>query len=158
MGRSRSLAVVALAAIMVMVAPAPAEARPHTGAGQGQRCVRVLATGVGQDLGEGRTEATISVRGYPVGTTAAQFAITGVDGNEASFTGPLTFTSAVGTITAQTAGTFDTTTGAFVSRSADLTGTGLLAGVSGRVTLRGTQDLQTGSFTERVTGRLCLPD
>ena len=80
-----------------------------------------------------------------------------VEGTVASFIGPLTFTSDLGTIVAQTAGTLDTATGAFVSRSPDLTGTGVFLGVSGRITLRGTVDLTDGSFTERISGRLCLP-
>ena len=74
----------------------------------------------------------------------------------ASFIGPLVFTSELGTITAQTAGTFDTATGAFVSRSDDLVGTGAFADVTGRLKFRGIQD-PTGSFTERISGRLCFP-
>ena len=75
----------------------------------------------------------------------------------ASFVGPLVFTSDIGTITAQTAGTLDIATGLFVSRSADLTGTGAFRGVTGRISLRGTVDLTDGSFTERISGRLCFP-
>jgi hypothetical protein len=39
----------------------------------------------------------------------------------------------------------------------ELTGTGIFAGVQGRLKLRGTVDLSDGSFTERISGRLCFP-
>ena len=51
--------------------------------------------------------------------------------------------------------TLDTTTGRFISKSTRVSGTGGYAGVTGRLTFRGTEDLATGAFTEKVTGRLC---
>lgn len=153
--RRRLVLVVLLAALVALLIPASAEART-TGRHSARVCVPVHATGVGQDQGDLRTTATIFVRGVEVGTTEAQFTITGVEGSVASFTGPLVFTSELGTITVQATGTFDTATGAFVSRSDDLTGTGALADVTGRLTFRGTQD-PTGRFTERISGRLCFP-
>jgi hypothetical protein len=121
-------------------------------------CFPVRATGVGQDLGDGQTVARISIGRFEVGMTTGEFTITGIDADGiASFAGPLTFTSDVGTIVAQVTGTLDTATGVFESTSTSLTGTGLFTGVSGKVTLRGTENLTTFAFTERITGRLCLP-
>jgi len=146
---------------LLAVAPATSAdaASTHASArGGASICAPVRATGVGQDMGGGQTVATISIGGIEVGMTQGAFMITGIDANGvASFAGPITFTSAVGTIVAQVTGTLDTTTGAFTSTSTSLTGTGLFIGVSGSVTLRGTESLATGAFTERVTGRLCLP-
>ena len=119
-------------------------------------CVPVRATGVGQDLGGGRTQATISSHGFVVGHTAAAFKIDQVVGTTASFTGPIDFTNVFGTLTAQVAGTFDVASGAFQATSTSLTGTGLLRGVSGSVTLQGLEDFATLRFTETITGRLCL--
>ena len=114
------------------------------------------ATGVGQDLGGGRTTATISVHGVEVGTTAAAFTVTGTVGTVASFAGPITFTGLGGTPTAPVTGTLDVTTGAFTSTSTGITGTGALRHVTGDVTITGTEDLATGAFTETLTGHLCL--
>ena len=94
--------------------------------------------------------------GVEVGTTAAAFTITGVDGTVASFTGPITFTGRGGTLTAQVAGTLDLTTGSFTSTSTSLAGTGAYRRVTGHLTLTGTEDLTTGVFTEVITGQLCL--
>jgi hypothetical protein len=129
-------------------------AAPASGAGL--ICVPIYAQGVGQDLGGGNTTATITTHGLLLGTTNASFVITGVSGTTASFTGPIVFTTPIGTLTAQTAGTFDVVSGAFRSTSESLAGTGVFRRVSGEVTLAGVQDLQTGRFTETITGRLCL--
>lgn len=59
-------------------------------------------------------------------------------------------------LTAQVAGTFDVASGVFRATSTSLTGTGLLRGVSGGVTLEGLEDFATLRFTETITGRLCL--
>lgn len=119
-------------------------------------CVPVRATGVGQDQGRGRTEATIFGHGLVVGHTRATFTMGQVVGTTASFTGPIVFTNALGTLTAQVAGTFDVASGAFRATSTSLTGTGWLRGVGGSVTLAGLEDLATLHFTETITGRLCL--
>jgi hypothetical protein len=152
----KRLVLVVLVAALVALVPAPAEAH-GPGWQLGRACVPVHATGTGQETAPGQTTATIFVRGVEVGTTTASFTTTGVDGSVASFIGPLVFTSAAGTITAQVAGTLDTATGVFVSRSDDLTGTGAFSGVRGRLKLRGTVDLTDGTFTERISGRLCFP-
>jgi hypothetical protein len=146
--------VVCLAAAFVLASPASASAHRHHQRGH-VRCLAVDATGVGQDLGEGRTTATISVHGVEIGTTAAAFTITGMVGTVASFTGPITFTGLGGTLTAQVTGTLDVATGAFTSTSTSLAGTGTFRRVTGDLTFTGTEDLVTGAFTESITGQLC---
>jgi hypothetical protein len=79
-----------------------------------------------------------------------------VVGTTASFTGPIVLTNALGTLTAQVAGTFDVASGAFRATSTSLMGTGWLRGVGGSVTLAGLEDLATLHFTETITGRICL--
>jgi len=144
---------VALALIAAVPAATAHAAAPRS---SGAICGPIRASGVGQDLGEGRTQATISSHGHVIGHTKATFAIGQVDGTKASFTGPITFTSAIGTLTAQVAGTFDVASGAFSATSTSLTRTGLLRHTTGSVTLAGNEDFATGSFTETITGRLCL--
>ena len=122
-----------------------------------QRCVAVAATGTGQDLGGGRTTATVTVGGVAVGTTAATFTVTGADGTVVSFVGPIVFTGLGGTLTAEVTGTLDTATGDFTSTSSSLTGTGTLAGTTGDLTFSGHEDLTTGAFTETISGHLCAP-
>jgi hypothetical protein len=144
--------VAALAAVVALPAGSAQAAAPRTHA----ICVPIHATGVGRDLGSGQTEATISSHGLVVGRTHASFTINQVVGTTASFTGPIVFTSAPGTLTAQVAGTFDVASGAFAVTSTSITGTGLLRGVSGSVNLAGLEDLATFGFTETISGRLCL--
>ena len=142
----------ALLVVVVALPVATAQAAtPRTHA----LCVPVRATGIGQDLGGGRTQATISSHGLLVGHTTAALTIHEVVGTRASFTGQIDFTNALGTLTAQVAGTFDVASGAFRATSTSLTGTGLLRGVSGSVTLVGLEDFATLRFTEAITGRLC---
>lgn len=149
----RKGSLLAVLAVVVALPVATAQgAAPRTNA----ICVPVRATGVGQDLGGGKTQATISRHGLVVGRTNASFRINQVVGTTASFTGPIVFSSAPGTLTAQVAGTFDVASGAFRATSTSMAGTGLLRGVSGSVTLAGVEDLATGRFTETITGRLCI--
>ena len=105
--RRRSL----LALLALVVAPPVAVAQGSTPRTKAV-CVPVHATAVGQDLGDGRTQATISSHGFVVGHTAAAFTINKVVGTTASFTGPIVFTNRLGTLTAQVAGTFDVVSGA----------------------------------------------
>ncbi len=152
----RRLVLPLLVCLAATVAFAPsAAAAAHQRHDGHLRCLPVEATGVGQDLGGGQTTATISVHGFTIGTTAAAFTITGMDGTVASFTGPITFTGLGGTLTAQVAGTLDVTTGAFTSTSTSLAGTGTFRHVTGQLTFTGTEDLATGAFTESITGQLC---
>ena len=140
--------------LVVVVALPVATAEGET-PGSHTICAPVYATGGGQGLG-GRTQATISSHGLVVGHTAAAFTINQVVRTTASFTGPIVFTNTLGTFTAQVAGTFDVASGAFRATSTSLTGTGLLRGVSGSVTLEGLEDFATLRCTETITGRLCL--
>ena len=142
--------VVALAT--VPAGAAQAAAPDHAGA----ICTPVHATGVGQDLGGGKTQATISVGRIVVGQTNALFTPTPSEGATVSFTGPIVFTSAAGTLTAQVAGTLDAATGDFQATSMSIAGTGLLRALNGTVTLAGQENLSTGAFTETITGRLCI--
>lgn len=139
--------------VVGLLAPAQALGSPARAAHQ--RCVAVEATGVGQDLGDGRTTATVTAAGVTVGTTAATFTITGIDGTVASFVGPIVFTGPGGTLIADVTGTLETSTGDFTATSTALTGTGGLAGVTGQLTFSGHEDLSTGAFTETISGALC---
>jgi hypothetical protein len=139
----------------VVVEPRAVKARSPGWLPAGPICLPVSATGVGQDLGDGKTEATISIHGVEVGRTNASFTTTEVVGTIASFTGPIVFSSRAGTLTAQVAGTVDLATGAFQATSTSITGTGLLRRITRRVTLVGHQNFATGGFTETLTGELC---
>ena len=46
--------------------------------------------------------------------------------------------------------------GAFHAASTSVAGSGLLRGVGGSVTLAGVEDFATLTFTETITGRLCV--
>ena len=120
-------------------------------------CLPVSADGVGQDLGGGRTTATISVAGVVIGTTEASFTVSGLEGTLASFTGDIIFRNAYGTLTAPVSGTLDTATGHFVSSSTTVHGTRAYRHVTGSLTFTGNENLATGAFTEVVTGTLCVP-
>jgi hypothetical protein len=116
------------------------------------------AHGVGQDLGNGATEATITSHGVVLGMTHAMFTPTGTTDMGLAFAGPIVFTpkvSSVGTLTAQVTGTLDDS-GAFQASSTSITGTGLLGHITGDVSIAGTENVTTGSFTEELTGTLCL--
>ena len=101
----------------------------------GQVCVPVRLTAVGQDLGlkEGvlHTQATVFLGHVPVATTYASFTPGTPTGSSAPFSGPIDFTPAVGTATVR--GAVDLSSGKFTATSTALTGTGSLAGVSGRL-------------------------
>lgn len=155
--RTRAVLLLALAATLFfwLLPAGTADAKPP----RPGRCLSLSATGTGQDLGGGRTTATIFVRGYPVGTTDAAFTISGVSDGVATFDGEIVFTPApaYGTLVAPVTGTFDLTSGAFTATSSSVTGTGGLSGVTGSVVIDGVQDLTTGVFTETLRARLCAP-
>jgi hypothetical protein len=148
------------AGLSPLVLAGAAQAKPEV---SHQLCVPVFATGVGQDLGTDKlgndmTEATLSSHGVVLGTTHATFTPTSETATSESFAGPIVFSSDVGTLTAQVTGHVDITgtPGAFSVNSTSITGTRLLRGVSGQVTLNGDENLSTGAFTETITGRLCV--
>jgi hypothetical protein len=140
--------------LIALVTAAPAHA---AGGNNARICLPVLATGVGQDNFDFTTDATIRSHGILLGTTHAEFTPTGGTPPTVTFTGPIDFTTAIGTLTAQVAGSVNTATGAFASQSTSLSGTGAFRGVTGSLKLVGTENLQTGAFTETITGRLCAP-
>lgn len=157
--RSMSLARLATSLTVLVVATSlaagPAEAMTSP---RHSHCAEVAASGTGQDLGDGHTQATLSVSGTPVATSEAAFTITSVtEEGIASFTGPIVLTpvKGPGTLTAEVAGMFDTGSGDFRATSTSLSGTGPLRKVTGRLTFDGLESLTSGSFTETVTGELC---
>jgi len=152
----RGVGLLAATALATAALVTPAEA-----GGRGQPkpyCVSVTADGVGQDLGGGVTEATLSVGGRTIGTTRAAFTLGTISGTAAPFTGPLVFTPnrVPGTLTAQLTGAFDVTTGVFTATSTSVTGTRALRGVTGAITIRGTENFADGTSTETISGELCV--
>lgn len=135
--------------LVVLGAAIPAEARA------GVSCHNVNAKGVGQDLGGGRTTATIIGGGLLHGTTNASFVITGFAGTVASFEGTIVFTVNKATLAASVAGTLDVASGVFSATTSSVAGTGKLAGATGSLSFNGVEDLTTGRFTEDVTGEIC---
>jgi hypothetical protein len=119
-------------------------------------CHKINAKGVGQDLGNLATQAEIIGGGLLHGTTAAQFAITGMSGTVFSIEGTVTFTTHQATLTVAVTGTFDVVSGEFSAAGPVSGATGKLEGATGTLTLQGVQDLSTGSFVEDVTGEICV--
>jgi len=156
----RGLAALAPVVAIIFVPAQAATAAPAT------VCAPVFLTAAGQDLGpDGQgnlhTTATVSLVGVQVATTNATFAPAGSPtGTTLSFSGPIVF-SPIGagtpTLTANVLGTVDLGRGSFQATSTSVTGTGLLTGVSGSLTFRGTENLSTGVFNETITGRVCSP-
>lgn len=142
-------------ALLLLTVAVVAVARPDEVQG-GVSCHNVNAKGVGQDLGGGRTRASIIGGGLLHGTTEAVFIITGLSGTQASFEGTIVFTVNKATLTAGLIGTFDVASGAFSATTSSIAGTGKLAGATGSLVLEGLQNLSDGSFTETVTGQICV--
>jgi hypothetical protein len=117
-------------------------------------CKDIHATGVGQDLGGGNTTATIRHGGPLNGTTSGHFVSSGAP-PVLAINGTVTFTTRHGVLVAAVRGTFDVTSGAFTASGPVSGGTGMLAGVTGILTLAGVENLATGAFTETITGTIC---
>ena len=141
--------------LLVLVSLAVAGAAPARAHGA-VSCHRINAKAVGQESGGGQVTAQVIGGGLLHGTYEASFTITGFSGTLASFQGPIVFTVAGGTLTAQVTGTFDVTTGQFEATSTSITGTGILAGATGNLTFSGVENLVTGSSTETITGVICV--
>ena len=118
-------------------------------------CHKINAKGVGQDLGNGMTEARIIGGGLLHGTTQGSFVVTGGVAPVFTVAGAVTFTTQQSTLTVALAGTFNVASGAFATTGPVTLATGKLAGATGTLTLNGVQDLPTGSFTEEVSGLIC---
>ena len=150
------LTIVPALALLTIAAPAQAQTA--------KVCLPVRATGVGQDYGPDsagnlHTTATISIAGHVVGTTNATFTPSGPPaGTQLAFSGPIVFTpsASTATLTANVQGGVDLSTGTFTATSTSVSGSGLLAPITGRVTIRGSEDLASGAFTESNGGRLCV--
>jgi hypothetical protein len=154
----RAIAAVA-PAVVILTAVTPAAASDPG------LCLPVQLTGVGQDLGPDglghlRTTATVSFGGFPIARTDATFTPAGPPVNSVlSFTGPIVFTPVWGasTLTADVQGSVDVASGIFQATSTTVSGTGLLASVSGELTFTGAENLTTRTFSETITGTLCAP-
>jgi hypothetical protein len=140
-------AVVFLAVASLMIA---SEARA------GVSCHSINAKGVGQDLGNGSTEAQIIGGGLLHGTTVGSFVITGVSGTVASISGTVTVTVNQATLTVTVSGTFDVASGEFSASGPVTDSTGKLSGATGDLSFDGIQDLSAGTFVEDVTGDVCV--
>lgn len=127
----------------------------------GESCHTVNAKGEGQALpvqGDGllRTVAQIRGGGLLQGTTTAAFEITGGTPPVLEFAGNITFSTNRATLTVYLmGGTVDFGTGAFEATGEVVDATGKLAGATGELTFAGVQAVD-GSFTETVTGSICL--
>jgi hypothetical protein len=144
--RVSSLMALVMVNALLLISPVQAASSCHT----------INAKGVGQDLGGGKTEATINEGGLLDGTTVGNFTIIGVSGTVASFEGTVTFTTNKGTLTVAIVGTLEAATGAFGASGQVSDATGKLAGATGTLTLTGVENLATGRFTEDVTGSFCV--
>lgn len=118
-------------------------------------CHKINAKGAGQDLGGGITEAQIVGGGLLHGTTLGNFVVTGGAPPVFTIAGTVVFTTQRSTLTVALAGTFNFSTGAFVTTGPVISATGKLAGATGTLTLDGVQDLSTGRFTEEISGLIC---
>ena len=122
----------------------------------GVSCHKINASGTGQDLGGGMTQASISGGGLLQGTTEATFVPSGLSGNVLSFDGFVTFTTNKATLTVTIQGTFDLGSGAFSASGPVTASTGKLAGATGNLSLNGVENLSDGSFTETIDGEICV--
>lgn len=150
MKRLRMLVLLAAAVVGAGGAQATSAAVPH------DSCLSVNARAVGQNLGHGQTTATITHAGILNGTTAGQLQITGGTPPLLTVVGTGVLTTHHGTLTVNVAGTFNTATGVFQATGQIVHGTGMLAGATGVLTFVGVEDLTTGSFTQTITGTVCL--
>lgn len=150
MKRLRMLVLLAAAVVGAGGAQATSAAVPH------DSCLSVNARSIGQNLGHGQTTATITHAGILNGTTAGQLQITGGTPPLLTVVGTGVLTTHHGTLTVNLAGTFNTATGVFQATGQIVHGTGMLAGATGVLTFVGVEDLATGSFTQTITGMVCL--
>ena len=122
----------------------------------GISCHNINAKGVGHEVGPFATEATIMGGGLLHGTTAAQFSLTGGAPPVLSFDGPIVFTVNRATLTVLIDGTINVVTGAFSAFGDVSAATGKLEGATGTLFFDGVQNLDDGTFTETVTGQICV--
>jgi len=116
--------------------------------------VSAVATGTGQVFRDGSIVTTATVTKDPLlkGKLDGQFVFTG----EASFAGSIIFTTKKGTLTVDAAGTLSNGGANFQTSGPVTAGTGDFAGSTGDLVIEGTQNLETGAFTETIEGGICL--
>jgi hypothetical protein len=119
-------------------------------------CHKINAKGVGQDLGNGMTEAQIIGGGLLHGTTKGNFVVTGGSAPVFLIAGTVKFTTHQGTLTVSVTGTLNVATGEFSASGPVTDATGQLAGATGELSLEGVENLGDGSFVEDVTGEICV--
>jgi hypothetical protein len=123
----------------------------HAAAG-GISCHEINATASGQDSGNNSTGAQVLGGGLLHGTLVATFSPTG----GGLFTGTETFRTRQGTLTVGITASFNFTTGDFAASGPVTGATGKLAGATGSLSFAGNENLQSGSFSERITGSICV--
>ncbi len=146
----RTLAFVSAAMVMV------GGAQTATATAQHGTCLTVDATATGQNLGGGQTTSTIAHAGIFNGTSTAQLQITGGTPPVVTVVGTGVLATDHGTLTVSTAGTFNQATGAIDLTGQVVAGTGIFAHATGMLTFAGVVDLATNTFTNRITGTVCL--
>ena len=146
----RTLVVLSTIVIMAGGAETTAAAVHH------EECLSVHARAIGQNLGGGRTHATIIHAGILNGTTTGQLQITGGTPPLLTVEGTGVLTTHHGTLTVRIVGTFNQATGVFTATGQIVHGTGMFAGATGVLTFEGVEDLTSGSFTQTITGTVCL--
>jgi len=149
----KSLRVLVLLSAAVVTAGG---AQTATAAGEHDSCLSVNALAIGQDLGHGRTTSTIVHAGILNGTTDAQLQITGGTPPVVTLAGTGVLTTNHGTLTVSIVGTFNQATGALEATGHVVGGTGVFANATGVLMFVGVEDLTTGSFTNTITGTVCL--
>jgi hypothetical protein len=144
-----------LVLLMAVVGTAVGAATATAGGGH-DSCMAVSGRAIGQNLGGGHTMGTIVHAGMFNGTTEAQLTITGGHPPIVTFTGTGTLTTHQGTITITPIGTLNQATGEFQATAHITGGTGLFAHATGDLTLVGVEQLPSGSFSQTISGTVCL--
>ena len=150
MKRLRMLVLISAAVVTAVGAQTTSAAIHH------DLCLSVNARAIGQNLGHGRTQATITHAGILNGTTTGQLEVTGGTPPVLTVAGTGVLATHHGTLTVSVAGTFNGATGAFEATGQVIHGTGVFAGATGTLTFMGVEDLTSGRFTQTITGTVCL--
>lgn len=74
-----------------------------------------------------------------------------------SYSGNLTITTRLGTLTFRDVGVLDTAAGTYTELARPVSGTGTFAGMTGNVYVSGTVTEAGDGFTGTVSGRICVP-